>query len=126
MLRVHVVVKRGAEQLCRVGCERFVALTKGPARGFSLLVCSFASRFSPPCTCCCAPSFRYDLLIDDDLKPWLVEVNASPSLSASTPADRTMKLNLIRDVYRVVVPQVLRAHSFFFNQHLKVRAVSCQ
>jgi len=46
----------------------------------------------------------YDLLIDDDLKPWLVEVNASPSLSPSTPADRMMKLNLIRDVYRVVVP----------------------
>jgi hypothetical protein len=48
---------------------------------------------------------RYDLLIDDDLKPWLVEVNASPSLSPSTPADRMMKLNLVRDVYRVVVPQ---------------------
>jgi len=47
---------------------------------------------------------RYDLLIDDDLKPWLVEVNASPSLAPSTPADRMMKLNLIRDVYRVVVP----------------------
>jgi len=34
-----------------------------------------------------------------------VEVNASPSLSPSTHSDRIMKLNLIRDVYRIVVPQ---------------------
>ena len=48
---------------------------------------------------------RYDLLIDDNLKPWLVEVNASPSLSASTKADRIMKQSLLRDVYRVVAPK---------------------
>lgn len=53
----------------------------------------------------CFECYGYDLLIDDDLKPWLVEVNASPSLSSTTKADRIMKQNLIREVYRIVCPQ---------------------
>ena len=51
----------------------------------------------------CFECYGYDILIDDDLKPWLVEVNASPSLSATTRADRVMKLALIRDVLDVVL-----------------------
>ena len=31
------------------------------------------------------------VLIDEGYKPWLIEVNASPSLSCSTPADRHLK-----------------------------------
>ena len=53
----------------------------------------------------CFECYGYDLLIDDDLKPWLIEVNASPSLSATTRSDRIMKQNLLRDVYRIVCPQ---------------------
>ena len=51
----------------------------------------------------CFECYGYDVLVDDDLKPWLVEVNASPSLSATTRADRVMKLALIRDVLDVVL-----------------------
>ena len=32
----------------------------------------------------------------------LVEVNASPSLSTTTEADRIMKLSLLRDIYNIV------------------------
>ena len=39
------------------------------------------------------------------LKPWLVEVNASPSLSTTTHSDRVMKMALIRDVLDVVLPK---------------------
>jgi tubulin polyglutamylase TTLL1 len=40
----------------------------------------------------------FDVLIDANLKPWLIEVNASPSLSATTPHDLRNKSKLINDV----------------------------
>lgn len=43
-----------------------------------------------------------DILIDDDLKPWLIEVNASPSLTANTAKDYQMKLALLHDTITVV------------------------
>lgn len=46
--------------------------------------------------------YGYDVLIDAELKPWLIEVNASPSLSANTPKDYQMKLALLHDTIAVV------------------------
>ena len=39
----------------------------------------------------------FDILLDSDLKPWLLEINLSPSLSADSPLDFTIKTNLIAD-----------------------------
>ncbi|CAM9712632.1 unnamed protein product [Ectocarpus sp. 12 AP-2014] len=52
----------------------------------------------------CFECYGYDIIVDDQLKPWLVEVNASPSLSATTESDRVMKTTLLRDIFAVVVP----------------------
>lgn len=41
---------------------------------------------------------------DDNLKPWLIEVNASPSLSSTTSSDRIMKFKLISDIINIVIP----------------------
>lgn len=35
--------------------------------------------------------YGFDILIDSELKPWLLEVNIQPSLSASSPLDRRIK-----------------------------------
>lgn len=51
----------------------------------------------------CFEMYGYDIMIDSDLKPWLIEVNSSPSLSASTVADRILKTCLINDTLDIVV-----------------------
>lgn len=53
----------------------------------------------------CFELYGYDIIIDQNLKPWLIEVNASPSLAASTPADRLMKAQVINDVFNLVCPR---------------------
>lgn len=52
----------------------------------------------------CFECYGYDIVIDSDLKAWLLEVNASPSLSATTHSDRVMKMQLVNDIIDVVVP----------------------
>eukprot|EP00438_Fugacium_kawagutii_P021386 Skav232433 [mRNA] locus=scaffold189:192919:197144:- [translate_table: standard] len=46
----------------------------------------------------CFEMYGYDILIDVDFKPWLLEVNASPSLTANTVADYEMKYGLLDDL----------------------------
>ena len=46
----------------------------------------------------CHELFGFDILIDTDLKLYLLEVNISPSLQAHTPADIKVKWPLVKDV----------------------------
>ncbi|KAK9814201.1 hypothetical protein WJX72_002184 [[Myrmecia] bisecta] len=50
----------------------------------------------------CFELYGYDIIIDQALKPWLIEVNASPSLSATTKSDRLMKCKVIHDTLQLV------------------------
>ena len=52
----------------------------------------------------CFEMYGYDILIEDNLKPWLIEVNASPSLSTTTESDRVLKMNLMKEVFKIVIP----------------------
>ncbi len=42
------------------------------------------------------------MLIDSDLKPWLIEVNSSPSLARDNALDHEIKDALLRDVLALV------------------------
>ena len=50
----------------------------------------------------CFEMYGYDILVDAALKPWLIEVNASPSISADTIHDYDLKFGLLEDVYTVL------------------------
>ena len=63
----------------------------------------------------CFECYGYDIIIDSNLKPWLIEVNASPSLSTTTNSDHFLKLNLIDAILNVVLPPDGVPKSFFFT-----------
>lgn len=44
------------------------------------------------------------MLVDDNLRPWLMEINASPSLACDWPLDHRIKGALIRDIVTVLKP----------------------
>ncbi|KAI4887667.1 hypothetical protein NFI96_001567 [Prochilodus magdalenae] len=46
----------------------------------------------------CLELFGFDILIDSNFKPWLLEVNYSPALSLDCPADVMVKKGLINDL----------------------------
>ncbi|KAG7513259.1 putative tubulin polyglutamylase TTLL9 isoform X1 [Solea senegalensis] len=50
----------------------------------------------------CFELYGYDILLDQNLKPWLLEVNASPSYSASSREDFELKCRLLDDTLNVV------------------------
>jgi tubulin polyglutamylase TTLL9 len=50
----------------------------------------------------CFELYGYDVLIDANLRPWLIECNASPSLTANTPADAELKIGLLDDVFTII------------------------
>ncbi|KAK6023363.1 Tubulin-tyrosine ligase family protein [Ostertagia ostertagi] len=53
--------------------------------------------------------FGFDILVDAELKPWLLEVNLSPSLSCDAPLDSLVKTRLICDLFNLAcVPLVNR------------------
>ena len=50
----------------------------------------------------CFEVYGFDIMFDDTLKPWLIEVNASPSMTATTPSDYRMKVGLLDDLFTIV------------------------
>jgi len=45
----------------------------------------------------CFELLGYDVMIDRELKPWLIEVNLSPSLACDSPLDLEIKSALLAD-----------------------------
>jgi len=46
--------------------------------------------------------YGVDILIDDNMKPWLLEINLSPGLSSKTGYQRSLKYKLMDDTFNIV------------------------
>ena len=63
------------------------------------------------------------MIVDDDLKPWLLEVNASPSLTANTKDDYMLKTEMLHgmlDVVDMEVHSMRNAYSHYFLIYYKI------
>ena len=60
----------------------------------------------------CFELLGFDVLVDSHLKPWLLEVNLSPSLACETPLDHRIKSELMADLFSLIgiVPLDQRAY----------------
>jgi hypothetical protein len=54
------------------------------------------------CRASCYELFGFDILVDENLKAWLLEINISPSLKYSCDVDYGVKRALTRDIFNLV------------------------
>lgn len=50
----------------------------------------------------CFEMYGYDILIDENLRPWLIEINANASLTANTEIDADNKIKMLDDLLTIV------------------------
>jgi hypothetical protein len=50
----------------------------------------------------CFELYGFDVLLDNDLRPWIIEANLSPSFATDSPIDMAIKSNLITDVFNLI------------------------
>ncbi|XP_060518781.1 probable tubulin polyglutamylase TTLL2 [Cylas formicarius] len=66
----------------------------------SLVILTVLSHIQQiPSTTNCFEFFGFDILIDNALRPWLLEVNLSPALSNDCDADRLVKKSMLHDMF---------------------------
>ncbi|XP_052753963.1 tubulin monoglutamylase TTLL4-like isoform X4 [Galleria mellonella] len=75
-------------------------IISGEASISSLTKANITSRYN------CYELFGIDVLLDEDLKPWLLEVNISPSLHSASPLDIHVKGPLVCTVLNIAQFQV--------------------
>jgi hypothetical protein len=46
--------------------------------------------------------YGFDVLLDENMHPWLLEVNVFPSIGSSSPMDKKIKTILIADIFQLV------------------------
>lgn len=60
--------------------------------------------------------YGFDILVDNKLKPWLLEVNLSPSLGIDSTLDARIKSSMLCDLFTLVGIPIVDPTVFNFNR----------
>jgi tubulin polyglutamylase TTLL6/13 len=76
----------------------------------------------------CFELLGFDIIIDSDLNPLLLEVNHSPSFTTDTPLDYKIKQNLIKNTLQILGLKTRERKNYYKNKKIEVqkRAFSCK
>lgn len=50
----------------------------------------------------CFELLGFDVIIDKNAKPWLLEVNHAPSFNTDTPLDKQVKAAMLRETFKLL------------------------
>lgn len=106
-LRVQLAEEGRDWQPIWLGIRRLVARTLLAAAPLVQAACPAQLPGQAPAASC-FELLGYDVLLDDQARPWLLEVNASPSLCLDTAVDKSIKPQLIRQTLSLVNPKAAR------------------
>ncbi|KAF8566870.1 hypothetical protein P879_07794 [Paragonimus westermani] len=76
-----------------------------------IIVKSFLSVVGPIASACnmfhtsrsqCFELYGFDIIVDENFRPWLLEVNLSPSLACDSPLDFKIKSHMLTDLFNLV------------------------
>ena len=56
--------------------------------------------------------YGFDILIDTDLRPWVLEVNLSPSLACDSPMDLKIKSHVVADMFSLTGKYLINAITY--------------
>lgn len=68
----------------------------------------------------CFELLGFDIILDSSLKPWVLEVNHSPSFSTDSPLDWKIKKKVIRDTLQLLGVRAKTRKKYFLNKKAEV------
>jgi hypothetical protein len=69
---------------------------------------------------CCFEILGFDIMVSDRLKPYILEVNSSPSFGTDSQLDEEIKSGLVRDTFRLMNFSVKRKIAIIKEERIKL------
>lgn len=69
---------------------------------------------------CCFQVLGFDIIVSENLKPYVLEVNSSPSFGTDSPLDLKIKSGLVRDTFRLVDLSHKRKMEVIKNERIRL------